>query len=101
MTDVDVLACPVCGQAHAPDVVFYVSAEYQGQHCILLGPFPTHQRAMDMVGVGRERAWKKDYRAPWYGYGTGSARASVPVLPALNTPEETAEWGALYGERIP
>ena len=49
---------------------YYVSAIDGNRYALILGPFPTHQEALDNV----DRAWKKaeevDPRAFWWSFGT-------------------------------
>ena len=49
---------------------YYVSAIDCGRYALILGPFPTHQEALDNV----DRAWAKaeelDPRAFWWSFGT-------------------------------
>ena len=40
----------------------------------LLGPYPTHQEAIDNVSRGRELANEVDPRAAFYGFGTASTK---------------------------
>lgn len=38
----------------------------------VLGPFDTHDEALDSVSEGRDLVWAADPRAPWYSFGTTS-----------------------------
>ena len=49
---------------------FYVTAIYEGQYATLAGPFPTHKQSLDKVRAAMECIYSRDYRAPWYSYGT-------------------------------
>ena len=59
-----------------PSRQFYVSATYdetQREFVVLLGPFETHQEALDLVATARRLAEIVDPRACWYAYGTCSS----------------------------
>lgn len=50
---------------------FYASAIREGGDvALLLGPFQTHQDAIDAVDGARRAAEEVDLRACWYSYGT-------------------------------
>lgn len=64
-------ACP-CERFDCPGDQgdFYVSARYNGQHIFLLGPFPTHEDALEAQPIGERLAYQTDHKACWYAYGT-------------------------------
>lgn len=49
---------------------YYVSAIDGPRTALLLGPFPTHQQALDEVDTGRDMACDLDPRAHFYAFGT-------------------------------
>jgi hypothetical protein len=51
---------------------FYVSVRDGSRYSLLVGPFPAHQEALDMVSAARNAAEQVDSRAFWYSYGTCS-----------------------------
>lgn len=60
--------------------MFYVSVkDDRNRHCTLLGPFDTHQEALDNVRRGRKLAEEADCRAAFYSFGTCSAPRSQPL----------------------
>ena len=63
--------------------VFYVSVEDAGRRGILLGPFETHQEALDNVRRGRELACDADRKAVFYGFGTCSAPRAQTIKPVF------------------
>ena len=66
------------------DRVYYVTVrdpDDPKQFGFLLGPYPTHQEAIDRVGRGRELACGANDRAVWYAYGTASLPAAFRPLP--------------------
>lgn len=49
---------------------YYVSVMDGDRRALLLGPFPTHQQALDMVEPVRAKGLELDPRALWYEFGT-------------------------------
>ena len=68
-------------QAGVDGRLFYVSVidREGGRKGILLGPYETHQEALDNVRRGRNLACDADGRAHWYGFGTCSAPRERPL----------------------
>ena len=68
-------------QAEAAGRLFYVSVidREGGRRGILLGPYDTHQEAVDNVRRGRGLACDADQRGVWYAYGTCSAPQDHPL----------------------
>jgi len=65
--------------------VFYVSVVdvERNRKGILLGPFKTHQEALDSVRRGRKLAEEADPRVPLMSFGTCSAPRSRPLRPVF------------------
>lgn len=63
--------------------VFYVSVIDGRRKGILLGPYETHQDALDNVKRGRELAEEVDCRAAFFAFGTCSAPRSRPFRPVF------------------
>lgn len=55
------------------DVVYYVTVHDAGRTGFLLGPFDTHQQALDNVTRGRELARKATLWSDFYAFGTANA----------------------------
>jgi len=49
---------------------YYVTAIDGGRYVALLGPFPTHQEALDNVSKARKKAIELDPWAAFYAIGT-------------------------------
>lgn len=49
---------------------YYVSVIDGNRYGLLLGPFPTHRQALDMVEAVRKKAEEIDPRAVFYAFGT-------------------------------
>lgn len=65
-----------CNGIHEPGQRYYVSATNNGRYVLLLGPYDTHQEALENVARGTQLAYDADPRAPWYAYGTLSTDAT-------------------------
>jgi hypothetical protein len=80
------------GGCEAPNVRFYVSIwdHSGGRVGFLLGPFETHQAALDAVPEGKRKAEEVDARAFWHAFGT--LRVEGPPWPkgVLEPKEEVA-----------
>lgn len=63
------------------DRVFYVSDRDAGRNGILLGPYETHQEALDNVRCGRWLAQDANCRAAFWSFGTCSVPRSRPLRP--------------------
>lgn len=61
------------------DRVFYVSVIDGPRKGILLGPYETHEGALDQVARGRRLANAADARAAFYSFGTCSAPRGNPL----------------------
>ncbi len=61
------------------DRVFYVSAKDGKRHAVLLGPYETHQEALDDVQRGRDLACAAQPGAWFYAFGTCSGPRSQPL----------------------
>lgn len=53
---------------------YYVSVQDGARSALLLGPFPTHQEALDMVEPVRAKGNELDPRAAFYAFGTARLR---------------------------
>lgn len=76
---------------------FYVTAIYEGQYATLAGPFPTHKQSLDKVRAAQECVYSRDYRAPWYSYGTakfadGSKTGQFNMAAGVNIEAITASY---------
>ena len=69
--------CQACGAYHEVGTKFYVSVRDGSKVGFLLGPYDTHQQALDQVGRGRDLAYEHDPKAPWYGYGTAGSTSEL------------------------
>lgn len=60
---------------HTDKKYYYVSVIDidANRHGLLLGPYPTHQEALDNVKRARELAYKADPRSHFYGFGTAGS----------------------------
>src|SRR6266850_8326716 len=69
------------GGCEAGDVRFYVSMlDVSGRRtAFVLGPFETHQEALDQVDLGNRMAQEVDARAFWYS--CGRVRVQGPPWP--------------------
>ncbi len=67
------------------DRVFYVSVIDGGRKGVLLGPYETHQEALDEVRRGRRLAEDADCRAAFYAFGTCSSPRSRPLKPVFGS----------------
>jgi len=67
------------GGCEADGIGFYVSVYSNGRVGLLLGPYGTHQEALDHVPMGKAAAERVDARAFWYAYGT--VRVEGPPWP--------------------
>ncbi len=59
---------------------FYVTARDGDRVAWLLGPFDTHQQALDRVEEGKRLAIKADPFAHFYGFGTSSYLGENPPI---------------------
>lgn len=66
------------------DRIFYVSVIDGKRKAILLGPYETHQEAIDQVPRGRDLAEKAGASAFYY-FGTCSSPRSRPLRPAFGS----------------
>lgn len=55
---------------------FYTTAQYDGIAKQILGPFATHQEAIDSVETARG-ILANDYRAPFIAFGTIGVRSEA------------------------
>lgn len=71
--------------AYAPDAdrLFYVGIRDGKRNGILLGPYQSHQEALDNVDRGRALAEAADCRAAFYAFGTCSAPITHPLKPVF------------------
>ena len=60
---------------------YYVSMVDGNRSALLLGPYATHQEALDDVLRGNDMACKIDPRAHWYGFGTCRLDDDYPTTP--------------------
>lgn len=67
------------------DRVFYVSIERDGKRGVLLGPYETHQEALNNVERGRRLAADTDPWADFDAFGTCSAPRSQPLRTVWGT----------------
>ncbi len=68
--------------SHKADRVFYVTIKREGKgHAPLLGPYETHQEALDNVDRGNRLACAADTWADFDAFGTCSAPRSRTVRP--------------------
>ncbi|MCH7703877.1 MAG: hypothetical protein IIB61_02095 [Planctomycetes bacterium] len=65
--------------AERADRVFYVSIERDGRRGVLLGPYETHQEALDNVQRGQRLAGDADRWADFDAFGTCSAPRAKPL----------------------
>lgn len=65
---------------------YYVTVRDGGRHGYLLGPYDTHQEALENVERGRDLANDADSRAHWYAFGTGRLQ------------DETATVASIFGK---
>ena len=61
------------------DRVFYATIERDGRRGVLLGPYETHQEALDNVEHGQRLAADADRWADFDAFGTCSAPRSRPL----------------------
>lgn len=54
---------------------YYVTVIDGKKKGALLGPYATHQEALDNVARGTKLAMDSDPKAPWYAYGTAKVDA--------------------------
>lgn len=59
---------------HDSDSIFYVTVVDGRRVGFLLGPYTTHQQAIDNVARGRDLANDADPRAAFYAFGTSSLK---------------------------
>ena len=76
---------------------FYVTAIYNDAYAVLAGPYPTRQQAIDKVDAARSLVVSRDYRAPWYAYGTaklpdGSKTGQFNMAVGVNLDAITAAY---------
>jgi len=69
-----------CGVAHDTAHHFYVSVLDGNRKGYLLGPYDTHQEALDNVKRGTKMAYDSDTKAPWYAYGTASTERILKTV---------------------
>lgn len=60
---------------------YYVTVIDAGRHGFLLGPYDTHEQALEQVQTGKERAMAANTWAHFYAYGT----ARVPKEKTVKT----------------
>lgn len=65
------------------DERYYVSVIDGPHKGLLLGPYDTHEQALDNVGRGRDLANGTDCRAAFYSFGTCSAPVNHPLKTAF------------------
>lgn len=65
------------------DRVFYVSIDRDGRKGILLGPYETHQEALDNVDRGNRLACAADSWAEFDAFGTCSAPRDQTIKPVF------------------
>lgn len=85
-----------CERADCPtdNGYFYASIRNDnGQHRLLLGPFPAHADALASVPIAQQMAERYDARACWYAYGT--ARTETAIRPLFTACSECGELGYL------
>lgn len=63
---------------------FYVSVIDGERYGLLLGPFTTHQEALDKVDMVRSACYDIDPRSPWYAFGTCSVGIEDVIEGRLN-----------------
>ncbi len=69
------IECSVDGcHYHDADTRFYVTVVDGKRHGFLLGPYSTHQEAIDNVDRGCTLANDADPRAAFYAFGTASTK---------------------------
>ena len=56
----------------------------KGRLGLLLGPYPTHRQALDLVNDGRRLAERVNDRAVWWGVGTVKMPDSYSAAGVLN-----------------
>ena len=69
------LECDACGKLHDEGKSFYVTVVDGRRSGFLLGPYATHQEAIDNVDRGRRLANEADPRAAFYAFGTSSTHS--------------------------
>ncbi len=60
---------------------YYVTVRDAGKHGFLLGPYDTHEEALENVDRGRTLAEKANDRAAFYSFGTGSIAPGLIAYP--------------------
>lgn len=60
---------------------YYVSATEGRRYALLLGPYATHQEAIDTVDLARLECTARDPRAVWWAYGTSRLPLDHPNPP--------------------
>ena len=70
---------PQGSPAHDGSRVFYVTVTDAGRTGWLLGPYSTHEEALDNVERGRALALQADRWAHFYGFGTCSVSNTAPI----------------------
>ena len=79
------------------ELLYYVSAwncDNPGplsKYVALLGPFDTHQEALDQVDIGHVLALEVDVRASWYAYGTVGVLRKEPQPEVVFTKKENGD----------
>lgn len=58
---------------------YYASVIDGDRKGLLMGPFDTHQEALDAVPRPKKLAYAADPKAPWYAYGTAGSDDLFPV----------------------
>lgn len=80
-----------CGQFDCPadHGAFYASIRRNGEYRLLLGPFTTHEAALQAAPLAEKLANDTDPRACWYAYGTARTdHARQPLfIPCLECGE--------------
>lgn len=61
--------------------LYYVTVRDAGRHGYLLGPYDTHEEALENVDRGRKLAEEANVWSHFYEFGTGSLPASLLALP--------------------
>lgn len=62
---------------------YYVSVMDHGRWGLLLGPYDTHEEALELVETGKRLAEQVNDRAIWYAYGTSKITGPAPLKPGV------------------
>ena len=63
---------------------FYVSAIDCGKYALMLGPFKTHEGALQKVNACRNKAYDIDPRSHWWQWGTCKKSNETPQRGRMN-----------------